>query len=150
LLFTFTWIVRVKSINCSGFSKKKKKIFTLVNSATIESCSTDHWKITTRSSKMLLLQTCGTAAKIDGSYQEKSFFFLLPNIDICGCGAGEPHPQPHYQLPISVLMIVRFKFNILKGTNPWAARPIPWFSTRILLLILKNILQLRDQQLRNW
>jgi uncharacterized membrane protein len=75
----------VKSINCTGFSKKKK-LFTLVNNATVEHGSTVHWKITTRSSKMLLLQTCGTAAKIGGSYQEKSLFFLLPNTDICGCG----------------------------------------------------------------
>jgi hypothetical protein len=75
----------VKSINCTGFSKKKK-LFTLVNNATVEPCSTVHGKITTRSSKMLLLQTCGTAAKIGGSYQEKLLFFLLPNTDICGCG----------------------------------------------------------------
>jgi len=87
-----------------------------VNSTTIKPCSTDYWKITTRSSKMLLLQTCGTTTKIDGSYQEKSLFLLLPNTDICGCGAGEPHPQPHYQT--TSLMIARFKFNILKGTNP--------------------------------
>jgi hypothetical protein len=29
---------------------------------------------------MLLLQTCGTAAKIDGSYQEKSFFFCYQTL----------------------------------------------------------------------
>jgi hypothetical protein len=40
---------------------------------------------------MLLLQTCGTAAKIDGSYQEKLLFFLLSNTDIYDCGEPQPH-----------------------------------------------------------
>jgi hypothetical protein len=73
-----------------------------VNSAAVEHNSTVHWKISMRSSK------------IDGSYQENSFFFLLPNTDIYNCvlprkltfffcyqtliyiTAGEPHPQLHY------------------------------------------------------
>jgi hypothetical protein len=44
-----------------------------VNSAAVEHNSTVHWKISMRSSK------------IDGSYQENSFFFLLPNTDIYNC-----------------------------------------------------------------
>jgi len=56
----------------------------------VESDSTVHWKITTRKSKMLLFQTCSTAAKIDGSYQKKLLFFLLSNTDICDCGETQP------------------------------------------------------------
>jgi len=115
LLFTFTWIVRVKSINCFGFFKKKK-LFTLVNSATIKPCSTYHWKITTRSSKMLLLQTCGTTTKIDGSYQEKSLFFSVTKHWYMWLRCGWTSPAT--TLPNSILMLVRFKFNILKGTTP--------------------------------
>jgi len=34
----------------------------------------------------LLLQSCGWATKISGSYQAKSVLLALPNIDMCGCG----------------------------------------------------------------
>jgi hypothetical protein len=45
---------------------------------------------------MLLLQTCGTAAKIDESYKKRlSFFFCYQTLVYVA--AGEPHPQPHYQ-----------------------------------------------------
>jgi len=44
---------------------------------------------------MLLLQTCGTAAKISGSYQGKLFFFCYQTLIYVV--AGQPHPQPHYQ-----------------------------------------------------
>jgi len=35
---------------------------------------------------LLLLQSCGWAAKISGPYQAKSSLFPLPNIKMCGCG----------------------------------------------------------------
>jgi len=82
----------LKSINCTGFSKKKM--------FTSEQCDRGAWlhcslEITTRSSKMLLLQTCGTPVKVGGSYQVKSYFFRYQTL-IC-VAAGEPYLQPHYQ-----------------------------------------------------
>jgi len=47
-------------------------------------------KITTRSSILLLLQSCGWAAKISGAYQTKSGLFHLPNIKMCGCRGTSP------------------------------------------------------------
>jgi hypothetical protein len=52
------------------FQKKKK-----LNIATVEPCST-----------VLLLHSCGWAAKTSKPYQVKSSLLHLPNIKICGCG----------------------------------------------------------------
>jgi hypothetical protein len=74
------------TINCTGFSREKNKLFSLVfqkkklNSATVEHGSTVPQKYP------LLLQSCGWATKISGSYQAKSVLLALPNIDMCGCG----------------------------------------------------------------
>jgi hypothetical protein len=60
------------------FHKQKKKL----NIATVEHGST----VPKNNHEMLLLQSCGWAAKISGLYQAKSVLFPLPNIKMCGCG----------------------------------------------------------------
>jgi len=80
------------TINCTGFSGKKTKLFSLVfqkkkklNIATVEHGSTvpknKHEKQQNAAS-----QSCGWTAKISGPYQAKSVLFPLPNIKMCGCG----------------------------------------------------------------
>jgi hypothetical protein len=80
------------TINCTGFFwGKKTKLFSLVfqkkkklNSATVEHGFTVPQKYP------LLLQSCGWAAKISGSYHVKSILLALPNTDMCGCGWTSP------------------------------------------------------------
>jgi hypothetical protein len=62
------------------FQKKKK-----LNIATVEHGSTVP-KNNYEKQHLLLLQSCGWAAKISGPYQAKSSLFPLPNIKMCGCG----------------------------------------------------------------
>jgi len=61
--------------------KKKKKL----NIATVEHGSTvpknNHEK-----QHLLLLYSCGWAAKTSRPYQVKSGLLHLPNIKMCGCG----------------------------------------------------------------
>jgi len=86
MLFTFTWTVWVKSINCTGFSKKKNSsLYWTVRSGAWLHCSLENQHV----------QTCGTAAKIGGSYQGNSLFFCYQTLIYVA--AGKPHPQSHYQ-----------------------------------------------------
>ena len=83
------------TINCTCFSREKKtKLFSLVFQKKTEQCDSGAWlhyslKIPMRS-KMLLLQSCGWAAKISGSYQAKLVLLVLLNTDMCGCSWTSP------------------------------------------------------------
>jgi hypothetical protein len=106
----------VKSINCTGFLRKKiihvnsaselkfthtgfskekeKKLFTLMNSTTVEhSCSVV--PPPREAAKCCFYKTCGTAEFLVGPTSINHCFFIKQTVIFVA--AGEPHPQPHYQ-----------------------------------------------------
>ena len=119
MLFTFTWTVWVKSINCTGFSKKK--MFTLVNSA--------QWS-------MAPLFT-GKSARPNLWHDNENWwvlprkltFFLLPNTDICGCGWTSPAATITNTHLVIVTLWLWFKKKIIKNILGWG-----WFDIYIYLV----------------
>jgi len=111
--------MRVKSINYTGFSRKnktkffklfflKKKLFTLVNSATVEPCST---VMLFPLRKCSFSKTCGPAEILVGPTIRKQFFLL--NQTTFGVAAGEPHPQPRYQTATLYLYLFEEKNGVI-------------------------------------
>ena len=136
----------MSTINCTGVVRKKKLNFfhwffknknEHGNSGAWQQWSmaplfTEQWshaplfqKITMRSSILLLLHSCGWAAKTSRPYQVKSDFLHLPNIKMCGCGWTSPaatKPNSVYKDKLS-LSHVYTSFGSMNSTIscPWSA-----------------------------
>jgi hypothetical protein len=91
----FTWTVRVKSINCTGFSNKKK-LFTKVNSATVEACCTVHWTVqhgaAIRSSSYLLSFSIRLKRKISWDPWTVTYIFFVTEY-CCICVLSKTQMQ---------------------------------------------------------
>ena len=85
MLFTFTWTVRVKSINCTDFSKKKKLFMWTVRQWSMSPLfsGSPPWEV----AKCCFYKTCSTTAKLVGPTSINHFFFLNQMV-ICGSPAA--------------------------------------------------------------
>jgi len=130
--------MRVKSINCTGFSRKKlnfsncflikKNCSFLVNSATVEHGFTILLFSLQETAKCYFSKTCGPAEILIGPIIRKQFFLF--NQTTFNMIAGESYPQSRYQtatgilyfdffffFPVPILILVLFLFELCADRN---------------------------------